>query len=291
VKLEKIFSLKKIPLILKQNILLEPFLNYLKYLFYGIIQGLTEFLPISSSAHLKVLSEFFGLEDPGSSLTAIVQIASVLALLVYFRKDIRTTKGIGLVNNYFYRNKLLISIFIGSLSIIFLGGFVKIIIPQFYESYLRSQLLIGIISILTALLMYLSQLTKNRDISLENHSLFNSFLIGLAQSFAIIPGVSRSGITISIALLLGWKRIDAAKFSFLLGIPAISLAAFVEIFTSIKENLFISYGPLFVALISAFITSYISIKFLIRYVSMKGLKIFIFYKLFFGLLILFWELI
>jgi len=266
-------------------------LNYLKYLFYGIIQGLTEFLPISSSAHLKVLSEFFGLEDPGSSLTAIVQIASVLALLVYFRKDIRTTKGIGLVNNYFYRNKLLISIFIGSLSIIFLGGFVKIIIPQFYESYLRSQLLIGIISILTALLMYLSQLTKNRDISLENHSLFNSFLIGLAQSFAIIPGVSRSGITISIALLLGWKRIDAAKFSFLLGIPAISLAAFVEIFTSIKENLFISYGPLFVALISAFITSYISIKFLIRYVSMKGLKIFIFYKLFFGLLILFWELI
>ena len=264
-------------------------LNYLKYLFYGIIQGFTEFLPISSSAHLKVLSEFFGLQDPGSSLSAIVQIASVLALLIYFRKDINSINGLAVVNGYFYEKKIFISILIGSISIVILGGFVKFIIPVFYESYLRSNLLIGIISILTSLLMYLSQLTKNKDISLENHSFFNSFLIGLAQSFAIIPGVSRSGITITVALLLGWKRVDAAKFSFLLGIPAISLAAFVEIFSSIKDNLFISYGPLFIALISAFITSFISIKFLIRYISLKGLKIFIFYKLFFGLLILFWE--
>ena len=263
-------------------------MNYLKYLFYGIIQGFTEFLPISSSAHLKVLSEFFGLQDPGSSTSAIVQIASVLAILIYFRKDTRTISDVLLVNNL-YKSKLFKSILIGSISIIFLGGFVKFLIPQFYQSYLRSNLLIGIISILTALLMYLSQLTKNKYISLENHSLLNSFLIGLAQSFAIIPGVSRSGITITTALLLGWKRVDAAKFSFLLGIPAISLAALVEIFSSIKGNLFISYGPLLIALISAFITSYISIDFLIKYISLKGLKIFIFYKLFFGILILLWE--
>ena len=265
-------------------------MTYLKYLFYGIIQGFTEFLPISSSAHLKVLSEFFGLQDPGSSLSAIVQIASVIALLIYFRKDIITINGITLVNNYFCKSKILISILIGSISIVFLGGFIKFIIPEFYESYLRSNVLIGIISIFTALLMYLSQSTKNKGISLENHSFLNSFLIGLAQSFAIIPGVSRSGITITMALLLGWKRVDAAKFSFLLGIPAISLASLVEIYSSIKDNLFISYGPLFLALISAFITSFISIKFLIRYISLKGLKIFIFYKLFFGLLILFWEI-
>ena len=261
-------------------------MNYLKYLFYGIIQGFTEFLPISSSAHLKVLSEIFGLQDPGSSLSAIVQIASVLALLVYFRKDMRTINGNGLLNNYFYKKKIFISILIGSISIILLGGFIKFIIPQFYESYLRSNVLIGVISILTALLMYASQLTKNKDISIENHSFLNSFLIGLAQSFAIIPGVSRSGITITMALLLGWKRFDAARFSFLLGIPAITLAALVEIYSSIKGDVFISYGPLFVALISAFITSYISINFLIKYVSLKGLKIFIFYKLFFGILIL-----
>ena len=265
-------------------------MNYLKYLFYGIIQGFTEFLPISSSAHLNVLSEFFGLQDPGSSTTAIIQIASVFAILIYFRKDIRTINGIDLINNHIYKNKIFISIVIGSISIVFLGGFVKFIIPHFYESYLRSNLSIGLLSIFTAFLMYLSQLTKNKDISLENHSFFNSFLIGLAQSFAIIPGVSRSGITITTALFLGWKRVDAAKFSFLLGIPAISLAAFVEIFSSIKGNHLVSYGPLSVALISAFITSYISIKFLVRYISLKGLKIFIFYKLFFGLLILIWEL-
>ena len=264
-------------------------MNYLKYFFYGIIQGLTEFLPISSSAHLKVLSEFFGIQDPGSSLSAIVQIASVLALLIYFRKDIRNINGNNLVDNYLYKNKIFKSILIGSISIIFLGGFVKFIIPQFYELYLRSNVLIGSISILTALLMSLSQLTKNKDISLENHSFNDSFLIGLAQSLAIIPGFSRSGITITAALLLGWKRVDAAKFSFLLGIPAISLAALVEIFSSIKGNLFLSYGPLFVALISAFITSYISIIFLIRYISLKGLSFFIFYKLFFGMLLIFME--
>ncbi len=266
-------------------------MNYLKYIFYGIIQGLTEFLPISSSAHLKVLSEFFGLQDPGYSLSAIVQIGSVLAIIIYFRKDIQNFNLNSLVNNYWYKNKILISIFIGSFSILFLGAIVKFVIPQFYESYLRSNFLIGIISIFTGFLMYLSQLARNKNITLENHSYLNSFLIGLAQSFAIIPGVSRSGITITIALLIGWKRVDAAKFSLMLGIPAISIAAIVEIFSSSKSFLFLSFGPLFLALISAFITSYISIKFLIRYISLKGLKIFIFYKIFFGLLLLlFWEI-
>ncbi len=135
-------------------------MTYLKYLFYGIIQGFTEFLPISSSAHLKVLSEFFGIRDPGSSLSAIVQIASVLAIIIYFRKGTRTINGLALVNNYLYKGKLFKSILIGSIPIIFLGGFIKFLIPHFYESYLRSSLLIGFTSILTALLMYLSQLTK-----------------------------------------------------------------------------------------------------------------------------------
>ena len=275
--------------ILNQNTYLETFLNYLKYIFYGIVQGFTEILPISSTAHLKVLSEFFGLQDPGSSVSAIVQIASVFAIFVSFRKNIFDNEYIGFESIYLYKNKILKSILIGTIPIIFLGGFIKFILPHFYETYLRSNLLIGFISIFTALLMYLSQLTKNNEKSLENRFFLNSFLIGLAQSFAIIPGVSRSGITITMALFLGWKRVDAAKFSFLLGIPAISLAAFVEIYSTIKSDLFIFYGPLFIALISAFFTSYISIQFLIRYISLKGLKIFIIYKFIFGFLILFWE--
>ena len=264
-------------------------MNYLKYLFYGIVQGVTEFLPISSSAHLKVFSEYLDLQDPGPSTSAIVQIASVFAILIYFRKDIISLKGINLENNYWYKNKIFISILIGSIPIIISGGFMKFIIPQYYESTLRSNLLIGIISIFTALLMYLTQFVRNININIENHSLFNSFLIGFAQAFALIPGVSRSGITITFALLLGWKRVDAAKYSFFLGIPAISLAAFVEMFSSIQSNLLISYGPLFVALASAFIASYISINFLVKYISLKGLNIFIFYKLIFGLLVLLGE--
>ena len=261
-------------------------MNYINYLIYGIVQGFTEFLPISSSAHLKLLSELIGLQDLGSSLTAIVQFASVFAILIHFRKDIKSLMEIGLKNNYLHKNKIFFSILIGSLPIIFIGGFAKFLIPNFYELYLRSNFSIGIFSIFTALLMYLSQSTKNINTSLKNHNLKDSFKIGLAQSFAIIPGVSRSGITITIALLLGWKRVDAVKYSFLLGIPAILLAAFVEIYSSINDSTVLYYGPLFVALTSAFITSLISIKILMRYISMKSLKIFVLYKLFFGLLIL-----
>ncbi len=266
-------------------------MNYFKYFIYGLIQGFTEFLPISSSAHLKILSQFFRLEDPGPSLSAIIQIGSVAALLIFFKKDINKLMNKNLKNNLFIHSKFFVSILVGTIPLLLFGAIFKFIIPDFYNSFLRSNLIIGIISIFTGLLMYQSELVKTKNFSIEKHKSFNIFFIGLAQALAIIPGTSRSGITITAAILLGWNRVDAAKFSFLLGIPAISITAFVEIFSSLNNNLLIYYGPLFIALISSFITSFLSISFLIRYFSNKGLKIFVYYKLFFGFLILLSEFI
>ena len=261
-------------------------MNYFKYFFYGIVQGFTEFLPISSTAHLKVLSEFFNLGDPGSSLSAIIQIGSVFAVLIFFKKEILISRNKVISNNSFSRKKIFLSILLGTTFILFFGALVKFKIPIFYDTYLRSNLIIGLISIFTGFLMYISELKRCKNISLKNHNFTSSLFIGLAQAFAIIPGVSRSGITITAALLLGWTKVDAAKFSFLLGIPAISIASFVEIFSSLNIDLHINFGPLILALISSFITSYLSINFLIRYISLKGLKFFIYYKIIFGSLIL-----
>ena len=274
-------------LILSENKDLKLLLTYFKYFLYGLIQGITEFLPISSSAHLKVISILLGVEDPGSSISAIVQLGSVIAILFYFRNDIHEfLKKKDNKNFSLFNSKIIKSIFIGTFSILFLGSLIKYSIPNFTYSFLRSNFLIGLISIFTGFLMYLADHKKNNKITLKNHSYLNSFLIGVGQSFAIIPGVSRSGITISIALLLGWKRVDSARYSFLLGIPSISIAAFVEIIDSLSNHLFFNLGPLLIGLFTAFITSFLSIRFFIKYISFKGLKIFVIYKFAFGILLL-----
>ena len=151
---------------------------------------------------------------------------------------------------------------------------------------MRGDFLIAIISLLMAFLMYLADISRSRFINIKNHKYIDSLLIGLAQSFAIIPGVSRSGITISIALILGWERSDAAKYSFILGIPAISLAAIVEFIFSINKFSTFNFFPLAVGLLSTFLSSLFAIDFLSKYFSSHGMRIFIYYRLFFGILIL-----
>ena len=263
-------------------------MEFLKFIFYGIIQGLTEFIPISSTAHLKIISLLFGIKDPGSSLSAIIQIGSVFAIFWYFRKTIFNFENTnsGKLRYSFLSNKLYKSIFIGTIPIVFFGGIIKIFVPGFSDSFLRSNLSIAIVSILMSVIMLFADISTNKLINLNNHKYRNSLYIGIAQAFAIFPGVSRSGSTISMALLSGWTRKDAAKYSFLLGIPAISLAAFVEFFSAVNQFLTFPFLPLFVGLITTFFSSLLAIDFLIKYVSSHGLKIFIYYRLVFGILIL-----
>ena len=137
-----------------------------------------------------------------------------------------------------------------------------------------------------AIFMYIADSSKKGSINLKNHNYSDSFLIGLSQAFAIIPGVSRSGVTISTALVSGWERGDAVKFSFLLGIPAISLAAIIEFISSFNEFDSFSIFPLIVGLATTFVSSLFAIDFLIRYFSSNGLKLFIIYRVVFGVVIL-----
>ena len=253
-----------------------------------MIQGFTEFIPISSTAHLKVLSLFFGIDDPGPSLSAFIQLGSVMAIVWYFRNDIfklRSQSSKNIFDNLIHQ-KLLRSILIGTIPIILLGWTMKLFVPNYFDNILRSNLSIALVSFLMAIFMYIADGSKKGSINIKNHNYSNSFLIGLSQVFAIIPGVSRSGITISTALLSGWERADAAKFSFLLGIPAISLAAIVEFISSLNQFNSFSFLPLIVGLTTTFVSSLFAIDFLLKYFSSNGLKLFIIYRVVFCFIIL-----
>jgi len=263
-------------------------LEYLKFFLYGLIQGLTEFIPVSSTAHLKVISLLLGIDDPGASLSATIQLGSVLAIALYFRNDIFNFRSQSSKKflEYLLHERLLRSILIGTIPIVLLGGTIKLFIPNFFENVLRSNLSIALVSFIMAFFMFLADSSKRGSINIKNHNYSDSILIGFFQAFAIFPGVSRSGITISTALMSGWERGDAAKFSFLLGIPAISLAAIVEFIFSFNEFFSIGLLPLLVGLITTFLSSLLAIDFLLKYFSSNGLKIFIIYRVIFGVVIL-----
>ena len=263
-------------------------MEYLKFILYGLIQGLTEFIPVSSTAHLKAISLFFGIDDPGHSLSAFIQLGSILAIVWYFRNDIFQLKSQSSKNIFdnLIHQKLLRSILIGTIPIFLLGSAIKLFVPYFFYNILRSNLSIALVSLLMAIFMFVADGSKKGFKNLKNHKYSDSFLIGVSQAFAIIPGVSRSGITISTALVSGWGRGEAAKFSFLLGIPAISLAAIVEFITSLREFSSFSFFPLLVGLTTTFFSSLLAIDFLLKYFSSNGLKIFIIYRVIFGVVIL-----
>ncbi len=263
-------------------------MEYFKFILYGLIQGLTEFIPVSSTAHLKIVSLFLGIDDPGASLSATIQLGSVLAIAWYFKNDISNFRSQSSKKflEYLIHERLLKSILIGTIPIVLLGGSIKLIVPNFFDNVLRSNLSIALVSFLMAFHMYLADCTKRGSINIKNHNYSDSFLIGFFQAFAIFPGVSRSGITISSALLSGWERGDAAKFSFLLGMPAISLAAIVEFISSFNDFFALGFFPLFVGLITTFVSSLLAIDFLLKYFSSNGLKVFIIYRVIFGIVIL-----
>ena len=264
------------------------FSEYLRFFLYGLIQGLTEFFPVSSTAHLKIISLFFGFEDPGSSLSAIIQFGSVIALVWYFRNYFFILKNQSSKNifDYLIHERLFRSIFISTIPIVLLGGAIKLFVPYFFDEILRSNLSIALVSFLMAIFMYIAERSKKGSINLINHEYADSLLIGLSQALAIFPGVSRSGVTISTALVSGWRRSDAAKFSFLLGMPSISFAAIVEFISYFNKFSSFSFGPLIVGLTTTFFSSLFAIHFLLKYFSSNGLKLFIIYRIIFGVVIL-----
>ena len=273
----------------------ELFKTCLEYLVLGIIQGITEFLPISSTAHLKVVPMLLGWGDPGISITAVIQLGSIISVFIYFKNDLRKIlKSIS--NSIAYQNwrepktKLGIAIIIGSIPILFAGILIKLFWHNFDSSFLRSIPSIGIVSIISAIFLYISERVGSKEKTINKVSGADGLIIGLSQVLALIPGASRSGITLSTALIKGWKREDAARFSFLIGIPAITLAGLVELKNALLSEFAVNTSiiPLSVGIASSAIVSWISIDWLIKYLQKNNAAIFIQYRLFFGLLTLTW---
>lgn len=269
-----------------------PQINIVQAIVLGMVQGLTEFLPISSTAHLKVVPVALGWGDPGVAFTAVIQLGSIAAVLWYFWGDLVqvTTGAIKAIRTSDYESKdfrMALGIAFGTIPIIFFGLLIKIFIPDFDNSPLRSVQSIAIASILMSLLLGLAEQVGKRKRNFEQLGVMDGVIMGLGQAMALMPGVSRSGSTLTTGLFMGLERAAAARFSFLLGIPAITLAGLVELKGVLEEGLGdAGMVSLVIGVISAAIFSYLSIAWLLRFLQTQSTWVFIWYRLVFGVVIL-----
>lgn len=235
----------------------------------GLIQGFTEFLPISSSGHLVLVQKLFNLKPP-IFFDIFVHIATLLAIVVYLFKEFKRLKSI----------KILTLLFVGSLPSAILGLFLRSKLEIIFDSYL----ILGFSFLLSSLLLFLTRNLKKPTKTLENLKIKDAFLIGCFQSVALLPGVSRSGSTIVAGLLLGLKNTEAFYFSLLLALPAVSGAALLEI---LKTGLPANFEGEMGGIIMAFISGLICLRLLAKILKKGKFFYFGFYCLFLGLLALY----
>ena len=259
----------------------------------GVVQGLTEFLPISSTAHLKVVPLLLGWGDPGVAFTAVIQLGSILAVLAYFRLDLlEVARGMGRALRHGSWSdpsaRLGVAIALGTLPIVLAGMALKLWFPGYEQSPLRSITSIAVVSIGMALLLALAELLGRRRRHLDDVMPRDGLLVGFAQALALVPGVSRSGGTLTAALFDGWERASAARFSFLLGIPAITLAGLVELKAALKDPSNGGLIPTLVGVVTATLVSWWAIAWLLRFLQRNSTWIFVAYRLLFGLVLLVW---
>ena len=264
-----------------------------RFFVLGVVQGLTEFLPISSTAHLKVVPVLLGWGDPGVAVTAVIQLGSILAVVGFFRDDLRqvlTGVSQGLRQRRWDdpQARLGLAIALGTLPILVAGLAIKLCVPNFDQSPLRSLTSIALVSIVMALLLALAERIGRRRRVLEQVAVRDGVWVGLAQALALIPGVSRSGSTLTAALLDGWQRADAARFSFLLGIPAITLAGLVELKDAFSQPIAGGVLPLLVGIATSALVSWLAIAWLLRFLQHHSTWWFVGYRLFFGVGLLLW---
>jgi undecaprenyl-diphosphatase len=267
-------------------------LNLFQAIVLGIVQGLTEFLPISSTGHLKAVPVALGWGDPGVSFTAVIQLGSIAAILWYFWGDLtQVTSGmIRAIRQKDFKShdfRLGLGILIGTVPILFFGILIKLFIPDFDRSPLRSMVAIAFASIVMSLLLALAEKIGQRQRQYEGLGTSDGILMGFAQALALIPGVSRSGSTLTAGLFMGLERAAAARFSFLLGIPAITIAGLVELPELLKSGLTdTGLLPAIGGIIAAIVSSYLAIAWLLQYLKNRSTWIFVWYRLGFGLAIL-----
>jgi undecaprenyl-diphosphatase len=253
----------------------------------GIVQGLTEFLPVSSTAHLRIVPAFVGWEDPGAAFTAVTQLGTMAAVLLYFRHDmwrIARASLAGLrdpVARQSLDARLGLYIILGTIPI----GVFGLVFSDRIENGARDLTLIGCTLIALGLLLLAADKTGSHERGIESFTRRDGIIIGFAQAAALVPGVSRSGATLTAGLFLGLERQAAARYSFLLSVPAVVLSGVFEL-RNIGDGEHAAAVPTAIATLAAFVVGYASIAFLLRWLGTHSTAIFVGYRVALGTLVL-----
>ncbi|WP_152232934.1 undecaprenyl-diphosphate phosphatase [Georgenia ruanii] len=259
-------------------------MTWLEAVILGLVQGLTEFLPISSSAHLRIVGDLMG-ADPGAAFTAITQIGTEAAVVLYFRRDIvRIIKAwFGALPVGPWKNTVPTSnpdarmgwfVIVGSVPIVVLG----VLFQNAIDTTFRNLWITVVTLSVFAVLLGIADATSRRTKLLEHMTWRDAVLFGFAQALALIPGVSRSGGTITAGLLMGYTREAAARYSFLLAIPAVLGSGFYKLFTDGLEG-GVDPGPTLLATLVAFVVGYVVIIWFLKLVSTRSYLPFVIYRL------------
>ena len=257
-------------------------MDWLQAIVLGLVQGLTEFLPVSSSAHVSIVGQlFFGGDDPGAAFTAVTQLGTETAVLVYFRRDIARiiTQWIGSLRGTVDRKdpdaRMGWLVIIGSVPIVLLG----VIFENAIDATLRNLwITVAMLAGVAIILAIADRFGANNTRTMKELTWPHGILFGLFQACALIPGVSRSGATISGGLFLGYSREAAARYAFLLAVPAVFGSGLYKL-KDIPGDPHVSWGPTIVATLIAFFLGYAVIAWLLRYISTHNFTIFVVYRL------------
>jgi undecaprenyl-diphosphatase len=262
-------------------------MDALQAIVLGIVQGLTEYLPVSSTAHLRIVPAFMGWEDPGAAFTAVTQLGTMAAVLLYFRADLwriaRTWTAS--LRRPELRSQLDARmgwyIILGTIPI----GIFGFVFADQIESGARDLYLIGTTLIVLGLVLLLAEHVGKRERSIEDITRRDGILIGFAQACALVPGVSRSGATITAGLFLGFDRESAARYSFLLSVPAVVISGLFEL-RKIGDEEGAGVAATILATLAAFVVGYASIAFLLRWLARHSTLVFVAYRVVLGALVL-----
>src|SRR5712691_4105640 len=257
----------------------------------GLVQGLTEFIPISSTAHLEIVPLLLGWGDPGAAASAVIQFGTCIAAVIYFAGDIVRLTG-GFFRGLMTRRPLVDTdsreawlVVIGTMPIVVLG----LLLRKYIESTFRGLWIVTTMVIVVAILLWLAELSakKRQQLrSFEQLTVADAIAVGFGQCLALIPGSSRSGSTFMPALFRGIDRPTAARYSFLLSIPAVGAAGFLELFKERHHLAQLGWTSIIVAIVVAFVSGYASIWFLLRYLKTHTTSIFVYYRFALGVVMI-----